>query len=64
MGKEKKADDEIATESDIQRQPSSNRASKRPIQRSKEPLDIEPVEEKKFVIENPQTESFEIDDPW
>ena len=42
----------------------SNRASKRPIQRSQEPLDIEPVEEKKTIIENPQSESVEIDDPW
>ena len=25
---------------------------------------FEPVEEKKFVIENPQPESLEIDDPW
>ena len=64
MGKEKQFDDEILTESNIQRKPSSNRASKRPIQRSKEPLDIEPVEDKKFVIENSQTESIEIDDPW
>ncbi len=63
-GKEKKIDDEITTEIDMEIQPRSNRASKRPIQRSKEPLDIEPVEEKKFVIENPQTESGEIDDPW
>ena len=45
-------------------QSKSNRASKRPIQRSKEPLDIEPVEEKNIVIENPQSESIEIDDPW
>jgi len=48
----------------IKRQSKSNRASKRPIQRSKEPLDIEPVEEKKLAIENPKPESFEIDDPW
>jgi len=48
----------------VNRQSSSNRASKRPIQRSKEPFDIEPVEEKKLVIENPKTESVEIDDPW
>ena len=48
----------------VNRQSSSNRASKRPIQRSKEPFDIEPVEEKKIVIENPKTESVEIDDPW
>ncbi len=64
MGIENQVEEELTKELDIQMQPSSNRASKRPIQRSKEPLDIEPVEEKKFVIENPQTESFEIDDPW
>ena len=46
------------------RQSRSNRASKRPIQRSKEPFDIEPVEEKILVIENPKSESVEIDDPW
>ena len=48
----------------IKRKSSSTRASKRPIQRSTEPLDIEPVEEKKIVIEKPKLESFEIDDPW
>ncbi|ABM71276.1 Uncharacterized conserved protein [Prochlorococcus marinus str. MIT 9515] len=48
----------------VQRQSISNRASKRPIQRSQEPLDIEPVEDKKIVIDNDQSESFEIDDPW
>jgi len=42
----------------------SNRASKRPIQRSKETLDIEPVDEKKIAIENIQSDSVEIDDPW
>ena len=52
------------TEVFVKRQSRSNRASKRPIQRSKEPIDIEPVEEKKTVIENPKSESFEIDDPW
>ena len=57
-------DEEIATEFVVKRQSSSNRASKRPVQRSKEPLDIEPVEDKKYVIENPQSESVEIDDPW
>ncbi|MDC3164883.1 PRC-barrel domain-containing protein [Prochlorococcus sp. AH-716-F10] len=57
-------DEENTTEFDVQRPSISNRASKRPIQRSQEPLDIEPVEEKKTVIENPQSESVEIDDPW
>jgi sporulation protein YlmC with PRC-barrel domain len=57
-------DEENTTEFAVQRTSISNRASKRPIQRSQEPLDIEPVEEKKTVIENPQSESVEIDDPW
>ena len=57
-------DEENTTEFAVQRPSISNRASKRPIQRSQEPLDIEPVEEKKIVIENPQAESVEIDDPW
>ena len=52
------------TEVIVKRQSRSNRASKRPIQRSKEPFDIEPVEEKKLVIDNPKSESVEIDDPW
>ncbi len=57
-------DEENTAEFVIKRQSISNRASKRPIQRSQEPLDIEPVEEKKIVTENPQSESVEIDDPW
>lgn len=57
-------DEENTTEFAVQRPSISNRASKRPIQRSQEPLDIEPVEEKKTVIKNPQSQSVEIDDPW
>ena len=57
-------DEENTTEFAVQRTSMSNRASKRPIQRSQEPLDIEPVEEKKTVIDNPQSQSVEIDDPW
>ena len=57
-------DEENTTEFVVKRPSMSNRASKRPIQRSQEPLDIEPVEEKKIVIENPQSESVDIDDPW
>ena len=57
-------DEENTTEFAVQRASISNRASKRPIQRSQEPLDIEPVEEKKTVIDNPQSQSVEIDDPW
>ena len=57
-------EEENMTEFVVKRPSMSNRASKRPIQRSQEPLDIEPVEEKKIVTENPQSESVEIDDPW
>ncbi len=61
---ENQIDESYETEVNLKKQSSSNRASKRPIQRSKEPFDIEPVEEKKLVIENPKSESVEIDDPW
>ena len=61
---ENQIEEEDVTEFVIKSPSRSNRASKRPIQRSQEPLDIEPVEEKKIVIENPQAESVEIDDPW
>ena len=58
IGKENKADLKL------KKQSKSTRASKRPIQRSQEPLDIEPVEEKNLVIDNSQSDSLEIDDPW
>mgnify|MGYP003326172446 FL=1 len=61
---ENQIDEENTTEFVVKSPSKSNRASKRPIQRSQEPFDIEPVEEKKIVIENPQSESVEIDDPW
>ena len=61
---ENQIDESYETEVNLKKQSSSNRASKRPIQRSKEPFDIEPVEEKKIVFENPKSESIEIDDPW
>ena len=48
----------------VKKESRSNRASKRPVERAKEPLDIEPLEDKKLVIDNKQVESFEIDDPW
>ena len=61
---ENKIDEENTIKFVNKKQPMSNRASKRPIQRSQEPLDIEPVEENKTVIENPLSEPVEIDDPW
>ena len=63
-----KEDDQIEEEKKIdlkpQRQPRSNLASKRPIQRTKETLDIEPLDEKNLVADNKKSEIFEIDDPW
>ena len=59
-----KINEENSVDLEVPKQSRSTRASKRPIQRSSEPLDIEPVEEKNVVIENPQSESIEIDDPW
>ncbi len=51
---------------DLQQKQKSNTnlASKRPIQNSKETLDIEPVDEKNLVKDNKKLENFEIDDPW
>ena len=39
-------------------------ASKRPVQRAKETLDIEPLDEKRLFSDNGESEKFEIDDPW
>ena len=61
---ENQIDEENTPDFTAKNQSSSKRASKRPIQRSKEPLDIEPVEEKNLLIESKQSESAEIDDPW
>ena len=48
----------------FQNQSRSNLASKRPIQRAKETLDIEPLDEKNLVSDNTKLEKPEIDDPW
>ena len=61
---ENQIDEENTPDFTAKKQSSSKRASKRPIQRSKEPLDIEPVEEKNLLIDSKQSESAEIDDPW
>ena len=42
----------------------ANMASKRPIQRAKETLDIEPLEEKNLEIKKKKSDIIEIDDPW
>jgi len=46
------------------KQLNSNLASKRPIQKSAETLDIEPLDEQNLVKDNKNSENFEIDDPW
>ena len=61
---ENQIDEENTPDFTAKKESSAKRASKRPIQRSKEPLDIEPVEEKNLVIDSKQSESAEIDDPW
>ena len=48
----------------VQNRSKSNLASKRPIQRSKEPLDIEPLNDKNLIIDANSSESIEIEDPW
>jgi len=62
-----KQDNQIDEEKSIdfkpKKQSRSNLASKRPIQRAQEPLDIEPLDEKNLVIEK-NIEKIEIDDPW
>ena len=58
--KEEEINQELITEN----KSNSKRASKRPIQREKETLDIEPLNDKKFISENKKVESVEIDDPW
>ena len=42
----------------------SKLASKRPIQRAPETLDIEPLENKNLVTENQKSDKLEIEDPW
>ena len=42
----------------------NKRASKRPIERSKETLDIEPISKIDASEDTKQSDSFEIDDPW
>ena len=47
-----------------EKESTSNLASKRPVQRAKEPLDIEPLNENYSIKENKKTNKLEIDDPW
>ena len=47
-----------------QKKSRSKLASKRPIQRAAEPLDIEPIEDKNLVTENQKSDKLDIEDPW
>ena len=64
LNENKEAKKENTEEFVLKKQSKSNRASKRPVQRAKEPLDIEPLDDKKIVLDNKQSGSVEIDDPW
>ena len=64
LNKDNQIDTKNTEEFVVKTKSRSNRASKRPIERSKEPFDIEPLDDKKLVIDNQQSESIEIDDPW
>ncbi len=43
---------------------SNKPASKRPIERSQEPLDIEPLDTKDFSLDDSLSNSIDIEDPW
>ena len=57
-------DEEKNIDLKFQKQSRSNLASKRPIQRAKETLDIEPLDEQNLVTDNKKSEKLEIEDPW
>ena len=57
-------DEEKDLDTQRKKESRANLASKRPVQRAIEPLDIEPLEETNSVNDNKKTEKQEIDDPW
>ena len=57
-------ENENKQDSNLRIKSTTTRASKRPIQRTKETLDIEPLEEKDLISDNQPSKSIEIDDPW
>jgi len=59
-----KIDEEKNTYLQQDKQLNTSVASKRPIQNTKETLDIEPLDETKLAQDNKKSEDFEIDDPW
>ncbi len=61
---DKQIDEENNVQLKLDKRSRSKLASKRPVQRAKEPFDIEPLNETNFVDKNKKIEEFEIDDPW
>ena len=61
---DKQIDEENNVQLKLDKRSRSKLASKRPVQRAKEPFDIEPLDETNFVDKNKKIEEFEIDDPW
>ena len=59
-----KIDEEKNTYLQQDKQLNTSVASKRPIQNTKETLDIEPLDETNLAQDNKKSEDFEIDDPW
>ena len=64
ISEENQIDEENSTAFKQNKGSRGNLASKRPIQRAKEPLDIEPLDEKNVVMDNKKLDKIEIDDPW
>ena len=63
IGNDNQIEEEKKIDFKQKNQSRSNLASKRPIQRAQEPLDIEPLDEKNFAIDK-NIDKMEIDDPW
>ena len=63
IGKNNQLEEEKNIDFNKKNKSRSNLASKRPIQRAQEPLDIEPLDEKNLVIDK-SSDKIEIDDPW
>ena len=64
FNEENQIDQENNIKFEKEKRSKANLAAKRPIERAKEPLDIEPLEEKNLVIDELKSEQLEIDDPW
>ena len=64
FNEENQIDQENNIKFEKEKRSKANLAAKRPIERAKEPLDIEPIEDKNLVFDEIKSETLEIDDPW